>query len=217
MKPIDQNLAKDVLAVVDAGLVRGMGYPIPGQMCVEAAVCYALGIPHNDEPPCVHEDVRDFKVKVNDASWSSNVARAKGLRRIAVAQLGSNEIKNGKFWEEVEFLILKHVFPKIATKIYPKFNATRINKAKTRKGVIALMKELRTYLYDQPSLFSDVVMLRMQQLINSCTDGDIPVEDYLLGSFNESERDAILTEIAEHGITVLRKLKSPGVKWLNLC
>lgn len=50
---IDISIAKKVLEVVDAGLSSGVGNPIPGQMCVEAAVCYALGLPHGDDPACV--------------------------------------------------------------------------------------------------------------------------------------------------------------------
>src|ERR1700722_18874196 len=81
--------ARKVLKVVDAGLVNGVGRPIPGQMCVEAAVCYALGLPHGDDPKCVSPALRSLKIRLNDSSWSSEQARAKGLRRLAVAQLGS--------------------------------------------------------------------------------------------------------------------------------
>lgn len=45
---ITRKIAVRVLEVVDAGLVSGVGSPEPGKMCVEAAVCYALGLPHGD-------------------------------------------------------------------------------------------------------------------------------------------------------------------------
>ena len=45
---INRKVAKRVLEVVDAGLSSGLGNPKPGEMCVEAAVCYALGLPHGD-------------------------------------------------------------------------------------------------------------------------------------------------------------------------
>jgi hypothetical protein len=86
---INEALARKVLATVDAGLVSGMGEPTPGKMCVEAAVCYAMGLPHSDKPTCVAPALRDLKIKLNDARWSSNEARTKGLRRLAIAQLGS--------------------------------------------------------------------------------------------------------------------------------
>jgi len=81
--------ARRVLEVVDAGLSNGLGEPTPGKMCVEAAVCYALGQPHGDEPSCVHPVVRRLKIALNDKNWSNNVERAKGMRELAIAQLGT--------------------------------------------------------------------------------------------------------------------------------
>ena len=86
---INEALARNVLRVVDAGLVRGLGTPEPGKMCVEAAVNYAMGRPHGDQPACVADSLRRLKIKLNDSRWSSDKARAKGLRRLAIAQLGS--------------------------------------------------------------------------------------------------------------------------------
>jgi len=86
---INEGTARRVLEIVDAGLVEGLGQPIPGQMCVEAAVCYALGLPHDDNPSCVAPALCAFGARLNDAGWSTPQARAKGLRRLAIAQLGS--------------------------------------------------------------------------------------------------------------------------------
>jgi hypothetical protein len=87
---ITEDVARRVLEVVDAGLVSGLGIQKPGQMCVEAAVCYALGLPHSDDPKCVSKAVRILKIELNDMEWSSNDARAKGMRRLAIAQLGTS-------------------------------------------------------------------------------------------------------------------------------
>lgn len=43
---INKALAIKVLEVVDAGLSSGMGIPVPGKMCVEAAVNFAMGHEH---------------------------------------------------------------------------------------------------------------------------------------------------------------------------
>ena len=86
---ITRDLAAKVLEVVDAGLSKGLGFQAPGQMCVEAAVCYAMGLPHGDEPSCVAPVLRSLKIALNDKPWSSPQARASGLRRLAIAQLGS--------------------------------------------------------------------------------------------------------------------------------
>ena len=86
---ITRDLAAKVLQVVDAGLSKGLGTPAPGRMCVEAAVCYAMGLPHGDEPSCVAPVLCSLKIALNDKPWSSPQARASGLRRLAIAQLGS--------------------------------------------------------------------------------------------------------------------------------
>src|SRR5271157_5336588 len=96
---ITEEVAKRVIEVVDAGLASGVGFPVPGQMCVEAAVCYALGLAHGDDPGCVAPALRALKIRLNDASWSSNQTRARGLRRLAVAQLGSTDVL-----DETEFV-----------------------------------------------------------------------------------------------------------------
>jgi hypothetical protein len=51
----------------------------------------ALGLPHGDDPGCVAPALRSLKLRLNNSAWSSNQARAKGLRRLAVAQLGSKD------------------------------------------------------------------------------------------------------------------------------
>jgi len=93
---ITKKQIEKLSTVIDAGLCHGVGKPIPGQMCVEAAVCYALDLPHGDEPPCVSAAVRAVKITLNDSAWSSNKARAKGLKKLAVAQLGSKGIVDDK-------------------------------------------------------------------------------------------------------------------------
>lgn len=86
---ITTDVAKKLLYVVDHGLVEGLGTRSPGRMCVEAAVSYALGLPHGDRPPCVAPVLRQLKIELNDRRWSTKMARARGLRRLALAQLGS--------------------------------------------------------------------------------------------------------------------------------
>lgn len=86
---ITREIAEKVLATIDAGLVAGIGAPVPGKMCVEAAVCYAMGLPHGDEPACVNSVLRNLKITLNDQAWSSDKARASGMRRLGLAQLGS--------------------------------------------------------------------------------------------------------------------------------
>jgi hypothetical protein len=108
---INEEVARKVLETVDAGLCSGLGEPTPGRMCVEAAVCYALGLPHGDNPPCVGAAVRAFKIRLNDAKWSSDAARAKGMRRVALAQLGSVDIDQVAFAKIVAEETIRKILP----------------------------------------------------------------------------------------------------------
>ncbi|HSW84259.1 MAG TPA: hypothetical protein VLH12_12325 [Usitatibacter sp.] len=109
---ITETIARKVLETVDFGLCSGVGKPVPGQMCVEAAVCYALGLPHGDDPSCVSRALRSFKIKLNDADWSSNETRANGLRRLALIQLGSaGHLDAPEFAKRIADLALRKAIP----------------------------------------------------------------------------------------------------------
>jgi hypothetical protein len=87
------EITKELVAKIDEtlshGLSHGLGKPIPGQMCVEAAICYSLGLDHSDDPKCVDSAIRALKIRLNDSSWSSDFARSKGMRNLAILQLGT--------------------------------------------------------------------------------------------------------------------------------
>src|SRR6516165_379774 len=99
---INEPIIRKLLDVIDAGLTSGIGTPKPGQMCVEAAVCYAFSEPHGDKPTCVSPFLWRLKIAINDANWSSDQARAKGLRRLAIAQLGTaGTLDEAKFRDRI--------------------------------------------------------------------------------------------------------------------
>ena len=47
---ITESHITKIMGLLDHGLVHGLGKPEPGQMCVEAMICYALDLPHGDDP-----------------------------------------------------------------------------------------------------------------------------------------------------------------------
>jgi hypothetical protein len=109
---ITESIARKVLETVDAGLTPGVGKPIPGKMCVEAAVCFALGQPHGDTPACVSKAVRALKIRLNDCRWSSDRARAAGLRRLALIQLGSaGTVDDKEFAKRVAEMAIRKAVP----------------------------------------------------------------------------------------------------------
>lgn len=75
--------------ILERGLCAGLGER-DGQLCVEAAICAALDLPHGDEPTCVDPALRRYKIRLNDARWSSPTARATGLRRLGILQMGTD-------------------------------------------------------------------------------------------------------------------------------
>jgi hypothetical protein len=89
---VTPSSVKRVLALLDHGLTSGLGVAKPGQMCVEAAVSYAMGYDHTDRPQCVAQSISSMKISINDQKWTSNKARGRGMKRVAIAQLGSKRI-----------------------------------------------------------------------------------------------------------------------------
>jgi len=99
-------------ALLDQGLSSGLGTPEPGKMCIEAAICYALDLPHSDDPGCVAQSVRRLKIRLNDSRWSSNHARAEGMRRLGLIQLGTMGVLDEKeFAKRVARLAIQTCVP----------------------------------------------------------------------------------------------------------
>lgn len=118
----NEHLAQKILQTVDAGLTAGLGNPVPGQMCVEAAVSYALGLPHYDSPSCVGSAVRSFKICLNDLNWSSDKARANGMRKLAVAQIGSDQIDQLVFAEKLIIKTVQVLLPDVFDRLKIEFD-----------------------------------------------------------------------------------------------
>jgi hypothetical protein len=111
IQKFDEILAK--------GLSKGLGDE-NGQMCIEAAICNVLGLPHSDDPECVASSVRDYKIRLNDADWSSSEARAKGLRNLGLAQLGSlGIVKDYEFSQRICLLTIQKLIPALLREIFP--------------------------------------------------------------------------------------------------
>ncbi len=113
MDKITEEQARKVLSTIDAGLCSGLGKPEPGSMCVMAAINYAMGHEHGDNPTCVHPIVRSFDIRLNDFYWSSDQVRAKGMRREAIAKLGSTHIDGMQFAKLVAFGSMTRILPKV--------------------------------------------------------------------------------------------------------
>ena len=184
---ITAELATKVRDVVAAGLVRGVGIQEPGKMCVEAAVCYALGMPHGDDPTCVHSVVRSFKIGLNDSNWSSPNARAKGLSRIAIAQLGSDSIDGNVFVKELVLETIKQIVP------------IALRAAAAMQKSIAHKESLEEHADNCTA-------------ITALTEGIVAAYAAYAAAYDEA-----LSIMAEIGVQALIKAGSPGCAFLYLC
>lgn len=215
--PITEEIASKVLKVVNKGLCLGLGQAVPGAMCVEAAVCYAYGLPHSDKPPCVDEDLINFKIKLNDTSgWASDKSRAKGLRRIAIAQLGTNKKFNSdKFMEKVNNILCKKYLSALNIVLADRIKKQVDEKLKyclsmNNKGIdIFLGDEFELNPYDTFDInvydIRTTLELYIEKLIES-----LPKKK-LKGLSNR-----ILTEFAEDCVQILISMKTEGSKFLYL-
>jgi hypothetical protein len=135
---ITPDLITRLLETVDKGLSKGLGAPVPGRMCVEAAVCYSMGLPHSDEPTCVAPAIRSFKITLNDGYWVSNRQRAAGMRKLAVLQLGTKDnFDSNQFVSRLIIETVRQILP-LALDVVGLFNEAK--KCKT----VNTLEEART-------------------------------------------------------------------------
>jgi hypothetical protein len=209
---INKPLAMRVLEVVDKGLTEGEGNPVPGQMCVEAAVSFACGLPHSDQPECVGSEVRAFKIELNDKPWTSEKSRARGLREVAVAQLGTNTIDQEKFNYNLTERLKSALLPMavkqadidgVQKKILD-FFLENINKAS--KGTISEWRSEMDDFCDRASLGAVSTLVYS----TSATSLVQEMQEYFGG-------EHWLRICADACRDVLIEMKSPGAKYLYLC
>jgi hypothetical protein len=73
-----------LVEIVNAGLVSGLGEPRPGSLCVEAAVCLALGEAHSDTPSCVAKRCAQVTTLEEAASAARAAAAAEAADEILI-------------------------------------------------------------------------------------------------------------------------------------
>jgi hypothetical protein len=240
---ITKEVAEKVLTTVDAGLVKGVGKRVPGQMCVEAAVCYALGLPHGDDPGCVAPTLRSLKIRLNDASWSSNEARAKGLRRLALAQLGSKDVLDEKeFARRIADYALRVSTPK-ALRSAASVIRDEKHKAALCEAANRCEKEASREAALEARAIARAVDAYAAAAAAAAADADADDDAYADAAYAayaayaaaaaaaaaadayayadayadaKSARDRSLAEYAEAVVQILIEMKAPGCQWLVL-
>ena len=199
MFEITREIAIKVRDTVDAGLVKGKGIQIPGQMCVEAAVCYAMGLPHSDEPPCVSAAVRSLKIGLNDSAWSSDKIRGRGMRRLALAQLGSaGTVDDAEFNRRVIEVIIRRFVP-IALRAAASVHHKQIHKDALEAAAVNCEKAETSWAAS-----------------GAASEAARAASWAASGAASGAASDKILAEFAECVVLVLIEMKAPGCQWLDL-
>ena len=222
---INKELAAKVLQVVDAGLCNGVGTPEPGNMCVEAAVCYAMGLPHGDQPTCVSPALRQLKISLNDKNWSSRAARAKGLRRLAIAQLGSKGVLDDKeFVKRVAELAIRKCVPnalRAAASIQKnqehreKLIAAAFKcEAEGSRSSALEAKKVANGIHAAAADAADAAAAAAAAYAADAAAYAADAAAYAADAY--AARDTSLAAFAEDVVQILIDMKAPGCEWLDL-
>jgi hypothetical protein len=226
---ITREIAMKVRDVVAAGLVEGVGVAEPGKMCVEAAVCYALGLEHGDDPGCVSQPLRRLKIRLNDALWSSTAARAAGLRRLALAQLGSAGVLDDReFVRRVVDVTIRRAVPaglRSAAKVNPahvvdlEAAAVRCEQEGTRDACLQARSVARAAgaaAYAAADAAADAAAYAAAAAAADAAAYAAAYAAADAAADAAAARDRSLAEYAEWIVEILIAMNAPGCQWLDL-
>jgi len=230
MNEISETVARKLLDVVDAGLTSGLGVAEPGKMCVEAAVCYVLGLPHGDDPGCVAPSLRALKIRLNDSPWSSAASRAKGLRRLALVQLGSAGVLDGKeFAKSCAAVAIQYCVP-VALRIAAeraqaphKQNMLDMANVCEKQSIKRNAIKAKDAAADAADAAANAAAYAAAYAAADAADAAANAAAYAaayaayaVADAAYDTRDKILSEFAERIVQILIDMKVPGCKWLYL-
>ncbi len=235
---ITETVARKVLTAIDAGLSHGLGKQVPGEMCIEAAVCHALGLPHGDDPACVSRAVRSLKISLNDRNWSSRAARAKGLRRLGLAQLGSaGTVDDREFARRVAELAIRQCVP-AALRAAASINKNAEHRAELLaaankcevEGTRASVKEAqKTAAAAADAIAADAAAAAAADAAAAAAADAAAVAvavayavaaadaaAYAVAAADAAARDKVFADFAEGVVQILIAMNAPGCQWLPL-
>lgn len=212
---ITTELIEKITSTVSKGLTKGLGDPKPGQMCVEAAICFAIGEEHTDRPSCVGEEIRSAKISLNDCNWSSDLARAEGMKFLAVAQLGSDQIDQHDFVALLKFLSTKRILPYLIQKHYDILEV-KDNKLLAYKARFESLTELNNELLEEFYHYHNYHNYYHYYHYYYNYYHNNYYSYYHHYHYHCYFDDDFLLLIADVILETLEQLKSPGCEWLHL-
>ena len=207
----------ETVAKFDAILSRGLGTGVgkrDGQMCIEAAICAVLDLPHGDDPVCVTPAVRNYKIRLNDSHrWVSAASRADGLRALGLAQIGSAGVVDGN---EFARILAEKTIRVLIPDLFRRFTDTPEMLAAAerceREGTREAVSEARRVASAAASAAADAY---------AAASAAASAAAYAAASASAAASAASAPEYylrlsAGLALDVLRELGSPGVKLLEV-
>jgi hypothetical protein len=227
-KPITKKLVTKIIETVSYGLSNGLGKQVPGEMCVEAAICYAYGLPHGDNPPCVGSAVRAFKIALNDSNWSSSKARAKGMIDLSIAQLNSNVIDQVEFSTKVTMKVINTIIANVV-KDFDKELSKKLQLVPNPTDAVSLCVQLTEsaeyakyaaeyakYAAEYAESAAEYAKYAAEYAKYAAAYAAYAAKSAAKSAESAAESDKVLNQVAKIGLDVLIEMKSPGVKYLYL-
>ena len=198
-------------SILARGLSQGLGKQ-GQQVCIEAAICETLGLKHSDDPECVAASVRAFKIVLNDSNWSSPEARAKGLRDLGLAQLGSKGVVDDKeFVARMAEKTIRVLIPKLYRELFAG-NKTLQDVADRceKEGT----KEAAAWAAEAAAAWAAEAAAAAARAARAASWAAREAAWAAREAARASNSDAYLILSANLALETLRELKSPGVELL---
>jgi hypothetical protein len=222
-KTISRAVVDRVWELVGYGLPAGLGSRGHGTMCVQACVNAALDSDHHDRPICVSEQMTHFGIALNDRyGWLDEKDRGDGLRRWAIAQLGTSELPEEDFAELVALELCRTEFPRmLAASKLTEAEWAAINACET---VAAVVDALHGFSRERVASGSDLERLygplraMAYQLDETLRNLEACPEEYwgpLFDLFDYACNSKSNRELAELGVRVCQQMKTEGSDWLR--
>jgi hypothetical protein len=211
---INEAVVKKFISLIPYGFVKGKGKPEPGKMCIEAALCYSMGLPHNDDPPCVGSSVREYKISLNDCDWESNIIRAKTMAPLGIAQLGSNTLNQDIFKQ----LIFKYTNTDIIVKSFDWISKDKRNTKyeKLKKFVLKNCEDLTKLKEKFEDYYNYYHYHDYYNYYNYYYNNYHNYYSYYHNYDYNCNLQKVLKLSVDVALKVLKEMKSPGCEFLHL-
>lgn len=213
---------------------EGTGEQLPAWRCESYTFYYPL-LPHDDDTKCVGWAVRYLVFHINNREWSSDAARAEGLRKLVVAQLGSDKLDQFRFAHLVALKTVQRMCPLLFAQLAKLAETDEDREAMESAGracsEVASLQEAVTVLVDAidrargAAHALEIARYSTNALANGHTLAhalDLALNIAIglgltLDHVIAITRVETLNMLADICTEVLIEMESPGCQWLGLC